>query len=293
MDIYTYLGHTKADLEAITQDLTRYYITYKIRKHSGKSRRIDAPQEPLKSIQKDVMERVLYIYKAHPLAHGFVKDKSPATNAAAHVGKKYLVTMDIKDFFHSISELTVTRCLDWLLKQQTRFTYDATDTELLAKIMCYNGGLPQGSPTSPVMSNLVCLALDKKLEDFAQSQKAVVTRYADDIALSSDDPTIVKNYKTVLSMILHYGLKPNKRKTKIRKYFQRQQVTGVVVNEKLGVSKEKWRNMRAKLHNLIRDGKTISLSEYQQIRGFLEWIRSLNPTRGNQLIQQLSLIKVV
>lgn len=293
MDVYSYLGHSKTDLEAITQDLTRYYITYKIRKHSGKSRRIDAPQEPLKAIQKDVMERILYIYKAHPLAHGFVKDKSPATNAAAHVGKKYLVTMDIKDFFHSISELTVARCLDWLLRQQAKFTYAPADIDLLAKVMCYNGGLPQGSPTSPVMSNLVCLALDKKLEAFAANNQAVVTRYADDIAVSSNDPGIVKNYKTVLSMILHYGLKPNKRKTKIRKYFQRQQVTGVVVNEKLGVSKEKWRNMRAKLHNLVRDGKTLTLPEYQQIRGFLEWIRSLNPTRGNQLIQQLSLIKVV
>jgi len=293
MDVYAYLGHAKADLELITQDLSRCYITYKIRKHSGKSRRIDAPQQPLKAIQKDILERILYIYKAHPLAHGFVKDKSPATNAAAHVGKKYLVTLDIKDFFHSIAEVTVTRCLDWLFKQQAKFTYDPADIDLLAKLMCYNGGLPQGSPTSPVMSNLVCLALDKKLEDYAAANKAVVTRYADDIAISSDDVGITKSYHTVLSIILHYGLRPNKRKTKIRKYFQRQQVTGVVVNNKLGVSKEKWRNMRAKIHNLIRDGKTIDRSEYQQMRGFLEWIRSLNPNRGNQLIQQLSQIKVV
>lgn len=293
MDLYTYLGHAKTDLELIAQNLTRYYITYKIRKHSGKSRRIDAPQEPLKSIQKDILERILYIYKAHPVAHGFVKDKSPATNAAAHVGKKYLVTLDIKDFFHSIEEVTVIRCLDWLFKQQNKFTYDPADIDLLAKLICYNHGLPQGAPTSPVMSNLVCLALDKKLEDFAAKNNAIVTRYADDIAISSDDPDIIKKYHQVLSAIMLYGLKPNKRKTKIRKYFQRQQVTGVVVNSKLGVSKEKWRNMRAKLHNLIRDGKTISLPEYQQIRGFLEWIRSLNPHRGNQLIQELSKIKVV
>jgi RNA-directed DNA polymerase len=292
MDLYAYLGYKKSDLILLAGNLPKYYITYKILKKSGKTRRIDAPQPPLKEVQKEFLNKVLYLFRAHPIAHGFVKDKSPITNANAHIGKKIILTIDVKNFFNSISEQTVSRCLEWLFGQQTKFTWDSTDPVLFAKLLCYNGGLPQGSSASPVMSNLVCLSLDKKLASLAAANDLTITRYADDITLSCNDDKVLMVRHTVYQLLNRYGLVPNKAKTKVRRYFQRQQVTGIVVNTQLGTKKEMWRNVRAKLHNLKRDGKTLTPLEFQQVRGVIEWIRSLNPQRGNQLIGQLSTISV-
>mgnify|MGYP001184892182 CR=1 FL=1 len=292
MDLYAYLGYTKADLIQLAPNLPKCYITYKILKRNGKTRRIDAPQPPLKEVQKDFLHKVLYLFRAHPIAHGFVQDRSPITNANAHIGKKIILTIDVKNFFNSISEQTVTRCLEWLFGQQSKFTWDPSDPVLLAKLLCYNGGLPQGSSASPVMSNLVCLSLDKKLASLAAANDVTITRYADDITLSSNDDKVLTIRHNVYQLLNNHGLVPNKAKTKIRRYFQRQQVTGIVVNKQLGTKKEMWRNVRAKLHNMKRDGKTLTLAEFQQVRGVIEWIRSLNSKRGNQLIGQLSMISV-
>ena len=292
-DIYTTLGYDKGTLEIIAQDLARYYITYRIKKRNGKTRRIDAPQEPLKSIQRAIVDNILYHFRAHPIAHGFVHGKSPRTNAQNHVGKKFIVTLDIKDFFNSIGEDTVKRTLVWLCAQQKIFSYTEADLELVAKLMCYDHFLPQGAPTSPIISNLVCLGLDKKLSNLAKANNVTITRYADDIAISGDVPDVMKLKSSVFSHIYAYGLRPNKKKTKIRKHYQRQQITGVIVNSKTSIRKEVWRNLRAQLHNLKRDGKTITTPDFQQLRGQIEWIKSLNPTRGDQLLQQLLKINVV
>jgi len=292
-DIYTILGYDKGTLEIIAQDIARYYITYRIKKRSGKTRRIDAPQEPLKSIQRSIVDKLLYQFRAHPIAHGFVHGKSPRTNALNHVGKKFIVTLDIKEFFNSIKEANVIRTLLWLSKQQKVYTYTDDDLSLIASLMCFRGELPQGAPTSPIISNLVCLGLDKKLSDLAASSNVTITRYADDIAISGDTLDTIRLRSTVFSHVYAYGLLPNKKKTKIRRHYQRQQITGIVVNLKTNIRKEVWRNLRAQLHNLHRDGKTLTLSEFQQIRGQIEWIKSLNQMRGAQLLQQLSKISVV
>ena len=292
-DIYTVLGYDKNTLEIITQDIPRYYITYRIKKRNGKTRRIDAPQEPLKSIQRAIVDNILYHFKAHPIAHGFVHGKSPRTNAEKHVGKKFIVTLDIKDFFNSIMDFSVNGTLNWLFQQQKLFAYTEEDVNIITNLMCYDSSLPQGAPTSPILSNLVCLGLDKKLSDLATVHNVSITRYADDIAISGDTPNILKLKATVYSHIFAYGLRPNKKKTKIRRYYQRQQITGVVVNKKTSIRKEVWRNLRAQLHNLKHSGITITTTNFQQLRGQIEWIRSLNPSRGNQLLQQLLNIDVV
>ena len=292
MTFYDYLGYTKADLEHMVANKARFYISYNILKRNGKKRRIDAPQNPLKQVQSDILYRILYLFKPHPIAHGFVKDKSPRSNAAVHVGRKFIMTVDIKDFFNSINEFRVEHTLAWLFKKQSKFTYDPADVALCASLLCYNSGLPQGSPASPVMSNLVCIPLDKSLTSL-RGTDLLVTRYADDITVSSNTDDLTKQLGHIYGFIRHVGLVANFKKTRLKKYFQRQQVTGIVVNKQLGAKKEMWRNLRARLHNLNRDKKSITTEEAQQIRGYIEWIKSLNPHRGNQLIKQFSTINVV
>jgi RNA-directed DNA polymerase len=292
MDIYTYLGHDKTIVESIAADITRYYITYKILKKSGKMRRIDAPQGQLKQIQSDFLHKILYLYKAHPLAHGFVRDKSPVTNANCHLGKKYILTIDIKNFFNNIFQTKVINSLEWLFTLQNKFTYTADDCRLFSELLCYNGGLPQGSPASPVMSNLVCLGIDRDLAILAKNNNVTITRYADDITASGDDINLGQLRNDIYHIIRLYNLVPNTKKTRFLKYYQRQVVTGIVTNKKLGVRKSKWKNLRARIHNLIRDKGSITKEEFQQMRGYIEWIRNLNPQRGAQLISQLSLVPV-
>ena len=292
MTVYEHLGYTRGQIEYVVLNLPRYYITYKILKRSGKTRRIDAPQNPLKNIQKDILQKILYMYRAHPIAHGFVKDKSPITNATIHVGKRFLVAIDLKNFFNSIHERRVSLTLEWLFQHQQTFTWGPEDCVLLSKILCYNGGLPQGSPASPVMSNLVCLGLDKRLAALAAANDVTITRYADDIAMSSNDKKVLDLRFAVYEQVQRFGLIVNRAKTKLRHHFQRQQVTGVVVNQQLGTRKEMWKNIRARLHNLQHAGNSLTPKEYQQVRGQIEWVRSLNPHRGDQLIDQLLVVNV-
>ena len=142
------------------------------------------------------------------------------------------------------------------------------------------------------MSNLVCLALDRELAALAAANDVNITRYADDITLSGNDKKVFDIRKVVYHLIARYRLRPNRAKTKMKAYFQRQSVTGIVVNQQLGTKKEVWRNLRAKLHNLHVSNGSITPLEHQHIRVLIEWIKSLNPLRGQQLIQQLSLINV-
>jgi RNA-directed DNA polymerase len=291
-DLYTLLGYDKADLELIVQNLSRYYITYKIRKRNGRSRRIDAPQDPLKAIQKQIVERVLYKFKAHPVAHGFVHGRSPKTNALVHVNKPMVLSVDIKNFFNTIRQERVQSTLTWLLGQHPFVTYTPDDLRLLTALMCYREVLPQGAPTSPVMSNLCCISMDKQLKALAKAANCNTTRYADDIVVSGYVRDVTNMLNPIYRMLAVHMFRPNRRKTKFRRHFQRQQVTGIVVNKQTGVQKETWRNLRAALHNLKRDQQNITLAEYQKFRGQIEWIRSLNPPRGEQLLRALSLITI-
>lgn len=291
-DIYTALGYDKDVLQLIVDNISRYYITYRIKKRNGKTRRIDAPQDPLKTIQKSIVTEILYNFSAHPIAHGFVKGKSPVTNAKMHVGKEMVLSIDIKNFFNSISRHAVLKTLQWIMAQQSELTYEDEDLILLSNLMCYNEVLPQGAPTSPVMSNLVCMGMDRTLSKLAKKANVTLTRYADDIVASGSRAEVITIRTSILSTIYAFHLLPNRKKTKIREYHQRQQVTGIVVNKKTSIKKQTWRNLRAQLYNLLRDGVSLSKTEFQVLRGRIEWIKSLNPSRGSQLLAQLSKIPV-
>jgi RNA-directed DNA polymerase len=295
MTIYEKLGYDRAILDRIALDINRFYISYSIKKKNGSRRYIDAPQEPLKSIQKSIVYNILYSFRASSIAHGFVKGRSPITNAQVHINKKYILKLDIHNFFNSIGATTVYKTLSWLLNTQKELTVTDEDLLLLTNLITFKRRLPQGSPCSPVMSNLVCLGMDKRLLEFCEVQKlnASITRYADDITISSDVPTIFQLVYPIIKIINNtLNLTINRHKTKRLFYFRRQQVTGVVVNKKLGIGKEIWKNTRAQIHNLLVNNTQISLDEAQKLRGLIEWIKSLNPTRGQQLLGQFSLISV-
>ena len=284
--------------EKIIADKEQYYTHFRIPKKNGKFRIIDAPTHELKVLQKTLLKYFLNNYSPYSIAHGFVEHRSPKTNAECHIKAKIIVVLDIKDFFPSIKIDRVKRVLEYLIPKKWKRLgcHEVTRQkfiDILSELLTYNGCLPQGSPASPALSNLAVLGMDKVLKKLELLNGCVVTRYADDITLSSDyNTTLAQIIPKVTGIINKFGFRVNTKKTRVVKTNKRMMVTGIVVNTKLNVRKDKRRQLRARLHNLIRDKKTIDQHTYSELRGQIEWIKSLNEIHGKTLLNSLKQISI-
>ena len=304
-----YKDNSFPSLLKIINNLDDYYLSYPIKKaDKRKLRWIDAPLGELKELQYKILYKFLYNFNTHPAAVGFKIGTSVKESANTHLGNKVILTMDITNFFNSIKMPMVFRLVaalsNRLLDKNNIDRKKLTDadhnklhaeTHIITHLLCFKGQVPQGAPTSPALANLIARRLDTVLAKYSEDQGMTYTRYADDLTFSHPDKTydIGKNIKIVEKVIKEAQLQTNYKKTRILRPHRRMLVTGVVINEKLGVPKYKWRNLRARIHNIKKGGSSISLKEYQQIRGYCEWVRNLNPSRGAQLIQELGKIPLL
>jgi RNA-directed DNA polymerase len=142
---------------------------------------ISAPDKRLKFLQRKLADKLTELYRPRNPVHGFVAERSVKTNALVHLHRRFVVNIDLKDFLPTISQNRVEGMLSSL-------GIDARVAEIIARICCNNGHLPQGAPSSPVLSNMICFRLDKKLMGIAKEARCIYTRYADDITLSSHQP---------------------------------------------------------------------------------------------------------
>ncbi len=297
--IFDLFSTTEQAVKAMVATINTQYITYVIRKSDGVSKRIiDAPQTDLKTMQSNFLNNVLYKFRPHNFAHGFVVGKSPKTNAISHVGAKSLIKLDIKNFFNSIHEARVLSLIDSmgssLIKRKLIDTpITESQKELLARLVTFKHRLPQGAPTSPTLANLAAYKMDKILEGVSKKFKVVITRYADDITISSKvklpKATVGRIITEVTQAARVINLTINTKKTKVRTAAARLQVTGVVVNSKPNIPQNDYRLMRAKVHNHVTGKTVLAKEELESLRGQIEWLRSINPARGQQLIAQLGL----
>lgn len=212
-------------------DRNESYRTFKIPKKSGGFRVIEAPSDELKKIQLWIKERILDEFNPSQYAKGFKKGVSIYDNALPHVGKELVINIDLKDFFPSIKYSEVYKVFKYI-------GYTDSVSKLLTKL-CTNSKnvLPQGSPASPSLSNLVSLKLDKRLSCLAKTIGADYTRYADDITFSGKEN--IRLYTDLIRKIIHEeGYKVNEDKFRLQYSFQRQEVTGLVVNTKVSVSEK-------------------------------------------------------
>ena len=199
------------------------YHRVEMPKKQGGTRSLNVPCFTLKIIQRWILDNVLYRMHVSDQAMGFCVGKSIVTNAQSHVGSTVILNMDIKDFFPSITQSNVYSLFRY-------YGYTKEISFLLAKLCCCNGQLPQGSPASPVISNIMCLKLDKRLSSLARSIHAVYTRYADDITFSGQGN--LEKYIGVISQILaDEGFTANTKKTRVLRKHQKQEITGLTINE--------------------------------------------------------------
>ncbi|MFT5759826.1 MAG: RNA-directed DNA polymerase [Alteromonadaceae bacterium] len=294
------------------------YDQFTIDKKSGGKRIINAPTDDLKSLQSALSNLLLDCIdeinkKKHPksqlaspkmlsakkqdhiaealkikisnakikqpsLSHGFVRHRSIITNAMMHLGKKNVLNIDLENFFDSFN---FGRVRGFFIKNKN-FQLDPNIATVIAQIACYENKLPQGSPCSPVITNLITHSLDIRLASLAKRHKCTYTRYADDITFSTRKsvfpPQIMKEEendgyitgKQLTWEIEHAGFCINEKKTRIQYKDSRQDVTGLIVNQKPNTKKEYWRSARAKCNKLFKTGKFTSVKDGVEFDGNLD-----------------------
>lgn len=267
------------------------YSTFSIDKKSGGKREITAPELPLKTIQKKLANLLQSCYNeitdinASP-SHGYVKGKSIITNALSHKKQRFVINLDLEDFFKTI---TFPRIFGFLTKNN-HFKLNKEVASTIAHLACYNGYLAQGAPSSPIISNLISNILDVRLSTFAKKNNCRYSRYVDDITFSTREKCIPNSIATLqeekytLSSSLEKeiqkcGFRVNKNKTRISFHTAQQEVTGLVVNKKLSIKSTYWRNIRAMVHNLCENGEFIindDVGQINQLRGMLGFINQID-----------------
>src|SRR5262245_15199744 len=264
------LGMELAELRGVQPS----YREFTIPKRSGGERRILAPDEPLKKLQRRILRKLLGRLRAHPAARGFERGQSIVTNASPHVGQPVVVRMDLKDFFPSTSARRVYRYF-------RKIGWNREAANLLVRLCTHNSGLPQGAPTSPRLSNLVNYRLDARLTAMAlhpafrnprtgglipAAATALYTRYADDLTFSfaADDPAVIRHViHCVRRIVASEGYRVHtKKKLHIRRRQAGQMGTGLVVNTRVALPRRTRRWLRAVEHRL-KTGRQATLSPAQ------------------------------
>lgn len=256
-DLANYLDIPLAQLTFFAYSNVVFYTSFSIPKSNGsQNRTISAPAPKLKLIQRTLADTLSAIYDPPDAVHGFLEGRSIASNAKQHVKKRTIVKIDLADFFPSISSSRIRG-----LFKNKPFHFNDEVANTLTNLVCHNGELPQGAPTSPVISNMICRRMDCALMQFARQNRLKYTRYADDLAFSStskraiyavvsfdnvDDIRINQNLRRIISS---NGFTINDSKTGVFSKGTRQVVTGIVVNEKCNFRREDYRYLRTLFHN--------------------------------------------
>jgi len=235
------------------------YHPFTVPKRHGGQRRILAPEPKLKTLQRRILRRLLGRLKAHPAAMGFERGRSIVHNARAHQGQAVVLRFDFREFFPSTRARRVKRYF-------RRIGLNRPAATLLSRLCTCEGGLPQGAPTSPRLSNLVNYRLDARLAGMAAKLGAVYTRYADDvtISLAEDDKRKICYLKKFLYRVVEaegYRLH-HRKKQSVRRRHQCQTVTGLVVNDRVNLPRHVRRWLRAVEHR-AQSQRSVSLSSYE------------------------------
>ncbi|WP_186564819.1 retron Ec67 family RNA-directed DNA polymerase/endonuclease [Lawsonibacter celer] len=264
-----------------------YYTTFEIPKRNGETRTICAPSGDLKTLQEK-LSNMLWLYQKSiweekgikpNISHAFEKGKSIITNAKIHRNKRFVLNLDLENFFDRFHFGRV----QGYFEKNNNFKLPHDVAVVLAQLTCYQGRLPQGAPSSPIITNLICQPLDTYLLKIAKKYKLDYTRYADDLTFSTNDRHFVENQENFLAeanaAIKRASFSINEKKTRLQFKDSRQEVTGLIVNKKLNVNHAYVRKTRAMAHQLYSTGEYLIDGEpgtIKQLEGRFSFIDQLD-----------------
>lgn len=269
-----------------------YYREVEIEKKYGGTRQLLIPAMRLRLIQQWILKNVLYPMRISDYAMGFRKKHSIITNAVHHVGKDCVVNMDLKDFFPSITQKQVFRIFYY-------YGYTMEVSRILARLCTNQGRVPQGAPTSPYLSNIICLKLDKRLSRLAEKYHAVYTRYADDLTFSGGRG-LEHMVAPVKKIVEDEGFHINEQKTRIQYAYQRQEVTGIHVSgNRITVDKKYKKKIFQEIYYCKKFGPSNHLKHIgcnkrfykEHMYGKAYFVHMVEPEVGNEILRQLDEIE--
>jgi RNA-directed DNA polymerase len=286
-----------------------HYKRFYIAKKSGGKRLISAPMPILKDAQYWILEHILYKISPTDAAHGFVPQRSILSNAQKHIGKDVVVNLDLKDFFPSIDYKRVKGLFVKIgYSEQIATILALICTEPDVELVEIDGKqyyaekaerkLPQGAPTSPAITNLICYRLDHRFEGIAKKFGFQYSRYADDLTFSATGEgkkSVGQLLWSAKQVIESEGFTIHPDKLEVMRKGVQQKVTGIVVNEKASIDRKELHKFRALIHQIKTNGiankswrKGVDLEN--SMRGYAEFISMVKPEQGSKFKAQLDQI---
>jgi RNA-directed DNA polymerase len=286
---------------------TTHYRRFTLPKKTGGERTISAPMPRLKRAQYWVLDNLLTQVACHPAAHGFLPGRSIVTNAAPHCGQHVVINMDLKDFFPSVAyprikgvfvglgySERVATLLALLCSENVCDELQVDGERFFVGRKARERVLPQGAPTSPMLTNILCRQLDRRLQGVADKLGFAYTRYADDLTFSASGDAAGltgRLLRQVHHIVRDEGFTPHPDKQRVMRSGARQEVTGVVVNHKPAVSRHERRALRAALHQAQTKGLANSTWHGQPatkdvLVGYAQFVKMVDARHGAAMLAQ-------
>lgn len=271
------MGINSYTLSNIIYNTESFYSEFEIPKRNGEMRKICAPYSILLYAQRWIYQNILDRAKIHPAAKGFILGQSIVDNAKEHLNSYAVLKMDIKDFFPSIKQQQVyyvffnlgyTRKISWNL----------------ATVCCLKDSLPQGAPTSPILSNIISNKLDNRLTGLAKKFNLKYSRYADDLTFSGDHIAI-KLIDYIKDIVSEEGFRINDNKTRLIVGNKQKIVTGLSISNKITIPRTKKREIRKNIYHILTKGLFFhqeAINNYdpiylERLLGYLHFWLSVEP----------------
>ena len=272
-----------------------YYRNFQIEKKCGGKRNISMPRKGLALAQDRLCPVLNYVYSPGPYVKAFVKGTSFLDNARYHEGQRWILNVDLENFFGHITFPRVRG-----LFRSSLFGFNERVSTIIARVCTFEGALPQGASTSPIIANLIAYSLDRSLVKIARSEQLKFTRYSDDISISSSKgvipKSVVRDYRDfddhrevvigdkLREAVRDAGFSINPSKTRLMLRNDRQEVTGLIVNKRANI----WRRDISKLRMKIYSIKRVGLEEAAKT-----WVSGDGQTLKNHIVGWLAFIRQV
>jgi len=309
-DLATAAGLSIGDLKFLSYHrkiaTTSHYARFSVPKKSGGRRIISAPMPKLKTLQYWILKNILNKITIHDAAHGFAQQKNILSNAVNHIAKDVVVNIDLKDFFPTIRYERVKGMF-------VKFGYSEKIATILALICTEpdreealldgkryfiatgKRALPQGAPTSPAITNIICYRMDRRFKGMADKLQFSYTRYADDLSFSATGNEQTKKVQQLLwrikKIIADEAFTIHPKKVKVMRKGARQEVTGIVVNKKPGINQKTLHRFRALIQQVSKHGlenkKWKGGNIVAEMIGYAGFVAQVKPAQGNKFKSQL------